>query len=139
VAFFLCLHFNSLRFSTAFHFLLDFLFPDLFCAYDDSFIGFLAAINTEYVDHVCVRAAEAEVSLAAGRELSTVTQNVHIGEGHMHGHRAKVPPLGIKVEAVPDLMSPVTAPLAHTVNQGEGDFRTFHWMPPVLSVTLMYS
>ena len=60
--------------------------------------------NTEYVDRVHIRAAKHRRAVLLPRKMAAVTQNVDVWERNVHRHRAKLPALGVKVEAVTDFV-----------------------------------
>ena len=65
------------------------------------------------VDHVHIRAAEARRAGRFAGDLAAVAQDVNIGKGDVHRHRAQVAALGVKVEAVARLVAAVAASLVN--------------------------
>ena len=58
--------------------------------------------------------------------MAAVTQNVDVWERNVHRHRAKLPALGVKVEAVTDFVPAVTAVLAFSVDQRNFNLGSAH-------------
>ena len=83
-------------------------------------------VNAEDVDGLHVRAAETELVGTAGRELASVPEDVDVREGHVHGHGAQLPSLGVEVKAVADLVAAVAAVGAQLVHNGQGDAGFLH-------------
>ena len=78
-------------------------------------------IQTEYIDHIHIRAAEVDLSIA---------EDINVRKGNMHCHGAELASVGIVVEGISDLMTPVAATLAEPVNQGYLDFGFAHGITP---------
>ena len=86
----------------------------------------LEPFEKEHIGGIRIRTTEA---CSAGRlawKRAAVAQDVHIGEGHVHGHGAQLSPFRVKVEAVPHLVPPVAAAGTLPVDQCDPDSRPFH-------------
>ena len=87
-------------------------------------------IQTEYIDHIHIRAAEADLAVAGSGRCAAVAEDVNIRKSNMHGHRAELATVSIIVEGISDLMTTVASTLAEPVNQGYLDFWFAHGITP---------
>src|SRR5699024_11931787 len=83
-------------------------------------------LDFEHVDGIHIGAAEGGGALRLAGDGAAVAEDIHIGEGHVHGHGAQLPPLGVEVVAVPHLVAPVAAALAQAVAEGNADSGPIH-------------
>ncbi len=44
-------------------------------------------IQTEYIDHIHIWAAKADLAVAGSGRCTAVTEDVNVRKSHMHGHR----------------------------------------------------
>ena len=87
-------------------------------------------IQTEYIDHIHIRAAEADLAVAGSGRCAAVTEDVNVRKSHMHGHGTKLATIGIVVEGISDFMTTVAAAFSDPVNQGYLDFGFAHDITP---------
>ena len=87
-------------------------------------------IKFEYIDHIYIGAAEADLTVAGSGRCATVAENIDIRKGDMHGPGAELASVGIVVEGIANFMTTVATALAEPVNQGYLDFGFAHDITP---------
>ena len=87
-------------------------------------------INPKHVDHIRIRAAEADLAVAGSGRRAAVAENIDVRKSHMHSHGTKLATVGIVIEGISDFMTTVAATLDEPVNQSYLDFGFSHSITP---------
>ena len=69
---------------------------------------------------------QADLAVSGSGRCATVAEDINVRKGNMHCHGAELATVGIVVEGISDLMTPVAATLAEPVNRGYLDFGLTH-------------
>ena len=91
---------------------------------------FLLNIQTEHIDHIHIRAAEADLAVAGSGRCAAVAENIDVRKSNMHGHGAELATVGVVVEGISDLVTTVATALANSIYQGYLDFWFAHDTTP---------
>ena len=86
----------------------------------------LYAFDFEDVERIHVRTAEARRAGRFARDRAAVAQDVNIGEGDVHRHRAERAALGVKVKAVARPVAAVAALGAAPLDKRDADLGARH-------------
>ena len=87
-------------------------------------------INPKHIDHIRIRAAEADLAVSGSGRCAAVAENINIRKGNMHYHGTELATVGIVVEGISDLMTTVAAAFSDPVNQSYLDFGFSHSITP---------
>ena len=87
-------------------------------------------INPKHIDHIRIRAAEADLAVARSGRCATVAEDINVRKGNMHCHGAELASVGIVVEGISDFMTTVAAAFSEPVNQSYLDFGFSHSITP---------
>ena len=91
---------------------------------------FLLNVQPEHIDHIHIRAAEADLAVAGSGRCAAVAENIDVRKGNMHCHGAELATVGFVVEGISDLMTTMTAAGSDFINQGYLDFWFAHGITP---------
>ena len=89
-------------------------------------LGAVQPFKLKDIDGVRIRAAEHRRARRLPGDLAAVAQDVGVDESHMHGHRAELAALGVKIPALADTMAAVAAARAFSFDERDADLRAFH-------------
>ena len=86
----------------------------------------LLYLNAKHIDHIAVRAAELDSPIGGGGGRTAVAEDINVGKGHVHGHRAELVPAAVEGKDISNLVTMVAAMVSFLFYQGEFDF----WFHP---------
>ena len=66
--------------------------------------------NSKHIDHIHIRAAEADLAVAGSGRCATVTEDVNVRKSNMHGHGAELATVGIVIEGMAESAEGIFCP-----------------------------